>query len=161
MKDPNPPTLKTLLDDIDVGMLTTVEPDGTLQSRPMQKQEVDEKGTLWFFASRSSHQVATEMQAPLVNVVFVNSGKQRYVSVSGRVSVVDDRAKRHALWSPPAKIWFKQGPDDPDLVLLRVDVDHADYWEAPSNIVTRMIGFAAAMVTGNEKLVGKQGRIEG
>jgi general stress protein 26 len=160
--DMNDPTftLKTLLDGIDVAMLTVVEPDGTLQSRPMQTQQIGDDGTLWFFASRSSHQVAVEQTAPSVNLVYVHSGKQRYVSVTGRVSVIEDRAKMRELWSPPAKIWFKGGPDDPDLVLLRVDVDHADYWDGPSNAVTRLIGFATAMITGRDSALGTRGRVD-
>jgi general stress protein 26 len=143
------PTLKTLLHGIAIGMLTTVEIDGSLQSRPMRTQAVDANGVLWFFASRSLHQASIEKSSPLVNVVYSHPGLARYVSVCGRVAAVDDAVRRRQLWSDCARSWFKDGPDDADLVLLRVDVEHVDYWEGQANVLTRLIGFSAALTDGD------------
>ena len=142
------PTRKSLLHGLEVGMLCTVDVDGMLQSRPIYTREVDPNGTLWFYASRSSQQVTDGETGPLVNVVYGHPSLQRYVSVCGRVSIVDDEALRRVLWSDGARSTFKDGPDDQDLVLLRVDVTHVDYWEGPSNVLTRLIGFNAAPLPG-------------
>ena len=149
------PTLKSLVHGIEVAMLTTVDSDGTLQSRPMYTQEVDANGTLWFFASRSSQQVSAGETWPLVNVTYAHPAKQRYVSICGHVSAVDDPERRRELWSDFARTCFKDGPDDPDLVLLRVDVEHLDFWEGPSNVLTRLIGFTTVMMASEEAPLGQ------
>lgn len=49
--------LGELTKDIKFAMLTTVEPDGSLRSRPMATQQVEFDGDLWFFTGASSHKV--------------------------------------------------------------------------------------------------------
>ena len=45
---------------------------------------------------------------------------------------MDDPAKARELWSPFLKAWFPQGLDDPDLVLIRVEVESAEFWDVAS-----------------------------
>jgi general stress protein 26 len=59
------------------------------------------------------------------------------------------------LWSPLHKAWFPKGLEDPKIALLRVDVDRAEYWDAPSSAAVRLFGFAKAVLTG--KRYGEEG----
>ena len=68
---------------------------------------------------------------------------------------VTDRGKMKELWSPLHKAWFPKGLDDPNIELLRIDVDRAEYWDAPSSAVVQLFGFAKAMLTG--KRYGEEG----
>ena len=142
--------LRELIKDIDIGMLTTVQPDGTLHSRPMSNQSSASNfdGTLWFFTDLESTKVHEVQGDSHVNVSYADATKQNYISVSGRASVVRDRAKMKELWTVFHKAWFPKGLDDPNIALLRVDVDKAEYWDAPSGKIIQMIGFAKAMLTG-------------
>jgi general stress protein 26 len=63
------------------------------------------------------------------------------------------------LWTPAYKAWFPQGLDTPHICLIRVQVDHAEYWDTQSSTMVHLIGFAKALATGqryhpgvNEKL---------
>ena len=49
--------LKELVEDIDFTMLTTVDDDGNLVSRPMSTREMDEAGDIWFFTSDDTDKV--------------------------------------------------------------------------------------------------------
>ncbi len=49
--------LASMIRAIKVAMLTTVNPDGSLRSRPMATQEAPFDGTLWFFTRESSSTV--------------------------------------------------------------------------------------------------------
>jgi len=114
---------------IKVAMLTTSSPDGALHSRPMATQEADFDGTLWFFSRASSGKVG-EIQADAeVNLAYASPDDHRYVSLSGRASIVRDREKMQELWGPAARMWFARGLDDPDLILLRIEVRTAQYWD--------------------------------
>ena len=151
--------LAKLIKGIKVAMLTTQETDGTLRSRPMATQGAEFDGTLWFFTQASSHKVDEIDREQNVNVSYADEGDNRYVSVSGRARLVRDRAKIDELWSPILKAWFPKGKDDPEVALLRVDVEKAEYWDAPSSTIVKMVGFAKAMVTGQPYAPGENRKI--
>jgi len=147
--------LHDLIKDIRFAMLTTVEDDGTLRSRPMATQEFEFDGDLWFFTSADAAKVKEAQHDRHVNVSYSDPHNQKYVSVSGKAELVSDRAKIEDLWNPLFKAWFPDGLDDPNLALLKVNVDKAEYWDSPSSKVVRLLGFAKALATG--KQIGNPG----
>ncbi|MDQ2731837.1 MAG: pyridoxamine 5'-phosphate oxidase family protein [Armatimonadota bacterium] len=136
------------IEGIRIAMLTTTGSDGSLWSRPMATQDADFDGTLWFFTHGSSPKVKELAAHPQVSVSYSSPEDNRYVSASGRAEVVHDRKKAEELWNPILKAWFPDGLEDPDLALLKVDLDEAEYWSGPSNVAARIAGFAKALVTG-------------
>jgi general stress protein 26 len=140
--------LQELIKDIDIAMLTTQDVDGSLRSRPMGTQEVEFDGDLWFFTDDETAKVYEIQHQRHVNVSYADPKSQTYVSVSGTASVVRDSAKIKELWSPLYKAWFPEGVDDPNLVLLKINVEKAEYWDSPHGTVMTMIGFVKAIVTG-------------
>lgn len=159
--DSNFDKLRHLIKDIKVAMLTTVGEDGSLQSRPMVMQETEFNGDLWFFTSNRSGKVHAIEKDQHVNVVFASPTDNRYVSVSGLASCVQDREKAKELWSPAVKAWFPDGVDDPELSLIHVEVKSAEYWDVPSGTLVNLVGFAKAIATGKPlKDVGEHERIQ-
>jgi len=151
--------LGEMIEGIKFAMLTTAEADGTLRSRPMVTQQVEFDGDLWFFTHASDAKVDETQRNPNVNVSFAAPDDQRYVSVSGKAELVRNRQKAEELWNPMYKAWFPQGLDDPDLALLKVHVDQAEYWDSASSTMVHIAGFVKALATGqpyeggeNEKL---------
>jgi general stress protein 26 len=71
-----------------------------------------------------------------------------WVAVAGRAEVVDDRAKARELWNAAVEAWFPDGPDDPNVVLLRVDGESAEYWDTPGGRVATALSLVKAKVTG-------------
>ena len=151
--------LAGLIEDIEIAMLTTVEEDGTLRSRPMATQHTPFDGDLWFFTSINTPKVRDVLHYREVNVSYVQSDKQSYVSVSGLGEVVTDRAEIEKRWHPVYETWFPSGPTDPSLALLRVHVDRAEFWEAPSGVVVHLIGLAKARAYGQTPKPGDSGRL--
>lgn len=134
--------------DVRVAMLTTVEPDGSLRSRPMYTQQVEYSGELWFFTADDSGKVAEIRADSDVNLVYVEPKDSRYVSVSGKAELVKDDAKMDELWSPMLKAWFKGGREDPHLALLRVTVTEAEYWDDTRSKMSQLVGMAKAALGG-------------
>ncbi len=147
-----------LLKDERFGLFTTITPDGTLISRPMAMQEVEFDGDLWFFASRSSRKVAHIAANPQVNVA--TSGSSSWVSLTGHAVVIDDLAKKRALWNAVVEAWFPDGPEDPDVVLLRVDAASAEYWDSPGGRLASAISFAKAKLTGQPYDGGENEKVQ-
>ena len=148
-----------LIKDIEFAMLTTVEEDGTLRSRPMATQQVEFDGDLWFFTKANSPKVDEVEREHEVNVSYASPDDQRYVSVSGRAQLVRDPEKIKELWNPAYKAWFPEGLDDPELALLKINVKQAEYWESSSSAVVHLFGLAKAAVTGQEYHPGENEKI--
>ena len=140
--------IRDLIKDIRFAMLTTIDADGSLRSRPMGTQEAEFDGDLWFFTGASSPKVDEVERDERVNLSYAAPDDNRYVSISGTARLVRDRAKAKELWNPVLKAWFPDGLDDPDLALLRVRVEKAEYWDAPSSKMVQLAGFVKAIVTG-------------
>ena len=147
-----------LLDGERFGMFTTTAPDGTLMSRPMALQEVEFDGDLWFYAARGSRKMEHIAAHPEVNVA-VSSGST-WVSLTGDAEVVDDAQRKRDLWNAGVQAWFPDGPDAPEVVLIRVDASSAEYWDTPGGRVASIISFAKAKVTGTRYSGGDNETVE-
>lgn len=151
--------LNELINDIDFAMLTTVDTDGVLRSRPMSTQKAEFDGTLWFFTNDATHKVDEIERDNRVNVSYAKPEDNVYVSVSGAASISKDRQKMEELWNPILKAWFPKGLDDPHICLLRVDVEQAEYWDSPSSTLVQIVGFVKAMVTGKRADGGENEKV--
>ncbi|MEK7355190.1 MAG: pyridoxamine 5'-phosphate oxidase family protein [Bdellovibrionota bacterium] len=141
-------TLAEKIRGISVAMLTTLDPSGVLHSRPMATQEFDFDGQLWFFTKSASAKADSIRHDQHVNVSYSDPGSNRWVSVAGRACIVRDRAKIRELWSPMLKAWFEGDADDPEIALICVEVESAQYWDSPSGPLVILLGFAKQMITG-------------
>lgn len=149
--------VRELVKDIDFAMLTTVDEDGSLLSRPMSTQEAEFDGDLWFFTSLDTGKVGDIVHHPQVNVAYARPDDHTYVSVSGAAVLLNDRAKMKELWSPVYKAYFPEGLDDPNLRLIKVNVQKAEYWQG-HGLIRTIIGFAQAMA-GKEADLGENEKV--
>jgi general stress protein 26 len=153
--------LREMIKDMDFCMLTTVDENSDLHSRPMSLNgEVDEAGNLWFFTRGNSHKVSEVRRIPKCNVSFADPDSHRYVSITGTAELVKDKAKIEELWKPQFKAWFPKGTDEPDIALLRVGLEKAEYWDSPGGTVAQVISFVSALVTGKSADWGENKKLE-
>jgi general stress protein 26 len=75
--------LDELIKNIRIAMLTTMEEDGSLRSRPMVALQMAPQGELWFFTSADAPKVTESQQHCQVNVIFADPEHQDYLSMSG------------------------------------------------------------------------------
>jgi general stress protein 26 len=143
-----------LIENIPIAMLTTLDDDGTLSSRPMTTLEMDAQGALWFYTDVHSSKVD---HLPAVNLSFTDRDEGAYVSLSGHGEIDTDRARSQSLWSVFAKPWFPDGPDSSNLALLKFIPDKADYWDAPSSKMVRALGMIASVIAGKPVALGEHG----
>jgi general stress protein 26 len=136
--------LNELIKEIDFAMLTTIRSDGSLHSCPMATQDVDADGVIWFFSHAKTEKVEAIRTDPRVNLAYSDVGSQRYVSISGRCEPVRDHVKAKQLWKPVYGTWFPKGIEDPNLILLKVQVQEADYWHTDESRMVKLPGFAKA-----------------
>ena len=150
--------VRELIKDTRIAMLTHVDGQGKLVSKPMATQDVDFDGTVYFITRRDSDQAQDLQHNPAVNVAYSGSGS--WVSLSGTARVVNDEAKLKELWDSFTGAWLEGGPEDPDNVLIEIDGDSAEYWDSPgSGKVTQVANFVKAKLTG-DTVKGDRGVVE-
>jgi general stress protein 26 len=139
-------TLRELIKDIDTAMLTTASEEG-LVSRPMKTQEVEFDGDLWFFTKKETNKYNEILHNQDVNVAYV--GKS-YVSVRGRAEIVEDLAKKKELWSKVYEKIMQTTYDDPNVILIKVNVEAAEYWEV-GNLIKKIVFYYKRMTGQSSK----------
>jgi general stress protein 26 len=148
------------IEGIRPAMMTTVEPDGSLRSRPMWTQGDEFDGSLWFFTGDDAPKVDELEQNPHVGLSYAAPDKDLFVSVSGRAELVHDRRKIEELWNKFAEAWFPDGVDDPNLALLRIDVERAQYWEDKKPKLLQLAEVVIAIVRDKPPKSGEEKKLD-
>ena len=97
-------------------------------TRPMTAQ-IDER-RIYFFAARSENLFKALGRTNRAIATYAGKGHKLFASIHGTLTEDMDPAVIERLWNPIIASWFKEGKDDPDLDLLRLDAESADVWEA-------------------------------
>ena len=130
-------------------MLITQEEGGGMRVRPMTTQRVEEPGVIWMFMGASSHLAADIEANPHVLLTYADTGDSAFAAVRGFATALRDPAKAKELWSKLAEAWFPGGPDDANLLLLRIALSSAEHWEPPHGKVVQFLQIATAAITHN------------
>jgi general stress protein 26 len=138
--------LRSKIQSIRFGMLTTLNDDQSLSSRPMTQQQLDDNGILWFFISDTSQLAKDVNRHSKINVTFAEPSDSVYVSASGHAEVVKYNEKAAELWNPAVATWFPEGLDDPHLSLIKFTIRTAEYWDSHSNKMLQLFEIAKAVI---------------
>ncbi len=117
--------LRELIKDVDTAMLTTQTSEGLI-SRPMKTQEVEFDGDLWFFTKKETDKYKEVLERPEVNVAYAG---RSYVSIRGKAEIVNDINKKKELWNAAYEKLLETSVDDPNIILIKVEAEAAEYWE--------------------------------
>ncbi len=120
--------LQGLLQDFSTVMLITMGGPAGCHARPMAVARVDKNADLWLFTSRDSAKVR-EIGADARVQVHGQAGWTNCVVLCGNATAVEDRALIRDIWKPAFKVWFPEGADDPNIVLIHVRGERAEYWD--------------------------------
>lgn len=142
--------LNELIRGFKFALFSTVHSNGSVHTCPMVTQAADADGHLWFFTDTDTDKVDAIRENDNVGVAYADPARQRYVSVSGRAQLLNTPEKKRELWSPEYTQWFPQGLDDRKLVLIRVMIIAAEYWDGSAGGMVRLPGFAQATFTGEQ-----------
>ncbi len=151
-----------LIKDTKFGMLTHRHGDGQLHSHPLttQNKSVDEGATLYFFIPKDGDVARHVASDPVVNIAYANTSDDSYVSVAGRASLSEDQRKKEELFNPIAKAWFPNGPTDPNLGLLAVQIVEAEYWDVNDSKMVQVFKMLKAAVTGDQPKMGEHKKLD-
>lgn len=150
-----------MIRDVGVAMMVTGDSSGRLRARPMHAARLEEfDGTLWFFTRAPTPKTEELRDDDRVLLAYADPSHQNYVSVFGRATVVRDAGRQRELWSEPMRTWFPKGAEDPELALIRVETEGAEYWDTPSATLVHAYGYVKALVTGEPPAAGESDKVD-
>jgi general stress protein 26 len=142
-----------------IGVCMFVTWDGERQrSRPLQANVDREEHAIYFLTDVDSHKDDQVENFPIVTLAFADIPHSKYVSITGKGAVTNDRAKIKELWSPFAQAWWDNA-DDPSIRLIKVEPQDAELWDSPGRVVTA-ISMLAAAVTRRSPKVGENAKVK-
>jgi general stress protein 26 len=145
-----------LMKQIGFAMLVTHDGD-KLRARPMAAYVERDEDAIYFLTDARRHKDTEIARDPNVNLSFADAGSQKYVSLTGKAAISNDRAKIRDLFGTPAKAWWDSA-DDPDIRVLKVVPDDAEFWDSPGTVVS-YVKMAAAAVTGGRPDLGDNRKV--
>jgi general stress protein 26 len=150
--------LWAMIKDIKVAMMTTWDGE-RLHSRPMHGHQEEFQGELFFFSRLDSGKTHELVRYDQLNLAYADIKNQTYVAISGKGELVLDRQLMKKYWTPMAAAWFPKGLDDPDLALIKVTAEHAEYWDMTASSMRYFWEVASANLTGREPQLGENRKV--
>ncbi|MCI0754633.1 pyridoxamine 5'-phosphate oxidase family protein [Teichococcus vastitatis] len=152
--------VRDMIAEIGTAIFTTIDGEGHLRGRPMRTQKPDPDGkTLWFFTRADSPKVAEIQNDPRVLLGYSDTRNQDYVSISGKARLVTDTARKQALWTEGLRTWLPEGAESPEVALIAVTIDGAEYWDGISSSLRFAYGYAQSLVTGRPDTSGENAKV--
>ena len=152
--------LKSLVDDIKICLFCTdLKTDDGSTCRPMSAIKVCDQGNIWFFSEKDSDKNKAIAADKNVQLFFSHPAKSSYLVVNGEAEIILDKTKIEELWTPVAKIWFKEGKDDPTISIIKVKPSNAYYWDTDGNQMINLLKMIASVATGKNLVTGNEGAI--
>ena len=83
-----------------------------------------------------------------------------WASVAGHGAIVRDDERKREYWNSATEAFFGEGaqPEDPEIVLVRVQAESAEYWD--SGAASTVVELVKAKVTGGEARPGDHDTVE-
>ena len=150
--------VRELIEHIRVVMLVTQDATGGLDARPMSVLAV-EGDTVWFFTDVDSDKTMAIGQDHAVLLAGAHPSNQEYISVRGTARVMQDPEQQKALWTEAARLWFPDGAGSPNLALIAVEMERAEYWDGPTSSARFAIGYVKALLTKTPPAMGENAKV--
>ena len=146
-----------IIEKVGVCMLTTQFAKG-LRARPLEARPDRDAGVVWFVTdlrSGKEHEIEAEHD---VGLVFIDAKNKAYLSLTARAEARRDRVKSAEIWKKTDDVWW-DGPDDPNVCLLRVEPLTAELWDGPASAAVEAFEFAKARLTGEKPNLGENRKV--
>jgi general stress protein 26 len=123
--------------------------DSRQHSEPLTAQlDKDQVDTIWFFIGKDNRLAG----GGSAMAQYVSTGHDYFACLAGSVRIDNDPAMIDKLWSTQVEAWFPGGKSDPNLALLRFDIDDVEMWETDMSLSGKL-----KMIFGGKIEPGEEG----
>lgn len=116
-------------------------------SEPLTAQiDEDQPNALFFFVGKDNRAAG----GGDAMAQFVSKGHDVFACLHGVIEPDNDPAQIDKLWNNHVESWFPGGRADPNLLLLRFDIDSAEIWESDVSLSGRVKMLFGGKIHGSE-----------
>ncbi|MBH5322494.1 pyridoxamine 5'-phosphate oxidase family protein [Aurantiacibacter sediminis] len=120
---------KSLDDSPFIFLQLDADPDTAV---PMTAQlDKDANSAIWFFTTKDH----TFAKGGPATATFAGKGHDMFARFSGVLSEETSQERFEKQWSTVVEAWFPGGKDDPNLLMLRMDLGQAEIWNGDLGFV--------------------------
>ena len=142
--------VKNIIDKMRTCMFITKSDEGEIKIRPMATNSYDENGNIWFFTDSHSTKVDEVNSDSEVILSYSIPSDDTFLNIKGHAYEVLDPIKKEQLFNFFSKAWFPDGPNSPNLGLIKFVPTEAEFWDSPDWKVFQLFKMAKAVVSGEE-----------
>lgn len=146
-----------LMEKIGVCMLASRDGE-QIRARPMRAHPRESENAIYFLTDARGHKDEEMRQDDHVCLSFAQPGDGKFLAVTGRARVRDDRALIRDLWDASAEAYWK-GADDPGVRAIEVTPEDAQFWEGPHGVAATFAMVVAAATAG-PPVMGDQRKVD-
>jgi general stress protein 26 len=146
-----------IIERVGVCMLTTHFAGG-FRARPVEPRLDRAAGLIWVVTdlrSGKKREIETEHD---VGLTFVDTKENTFLSITAHAEVRRDQAKAAEIWRHADNLWW-QGPDDPNVCVLRIAPLTAELWDGPASKAVAAFEFVKARLTGAKPNLGENRKV--
>lgn len=146
-----------IIERVGVCMLTTRFAGG-LRARPLEARPDRAAGLIWFVTDLTSGKEQEIEGEHDVGLVFIDASAKAYLSLTAHAEVRPDHAKAAEIWKTTDNMWW-QGPNDPDVGVIRVTPLTAELWDGPASKAVAAFEFVKSQLTGEKPKLGENRKV--
>jgi general stress protein 26 len=149
----------SLIKEIPVAMVVTHDGHGQdMRARPMAAHAAEGEGAIYFLTDVDSPKASEVEGVDTVCLAFADNKSRKYVSVTGRADIINDKDRIKRIWSIYDKAFWSD-ENDPRIRIFRVTPESAQFWEGAGMVVTALKLIAASM-SGERTRLGENEKVE-
>jgi general stress protein 26 len=141
----------SLIEDISIAMVVTHAAGQSMRARPMAARADRTENAIYFLTDADAAKDDEIRRDENVCLAFVDASKHKYLSITGRGEILNDRDKIKRVWSVFDTAFWRDA-DDPAIRLLKIVPEQAEYWERAGVLATTIKMIAAQTVGGRPNL---------
>jgi general stress protein 26 len=130
-----------------------------LRARPVEARPDRDNEVIWFLTDARGLKDDEIEANPNVCLTFVYPKEKVYLSVTGKALVRRDPERAEALWNAEQQVWWPGGPEDPNLLVMRVEPERAEMWDGPASSAVAAFEFAKARLSGTKPDLGENRKV--
>jgi general stress protein 26 len=130
---------REMVDKVTFCFAMTAGENGEPNARIVQPRKLQEDWTVDFTTNRRCRKFREMEQSGKLTLSYQYDPDRAYVCLVGRVKMIDDVELKRSRWSPEADRWHPGGPDDPNVVICRLETDRIELWNSVRSVALYLI----------------------
>ena len=125
---------------------STVAEHGGANARVLQPMKVQDDWTVNVLTNRRTRKVREVEHSGKITLLYQSSDGLSYACLGGSAEIVEDRDLKRATWTPVHDRINPNGPDDPDVVFVRLRTERIELWSIEGGVTPEPYGYSAGVL---------------